>query len=482
MNREVKCFPMGEERRELVLIRDILRNNPRGMSVTQIAEAIGMNRITVARYLDVMRASGLVEMEPYGQAKVFFISRRIPVTAILDSFSDGVAALDKNGRIVDVNRKFREIAGVETDDTTFAGRLAVDMLAFLNEDGRLHDAIERAGDGVEDVFEIQVPAPGTDRIFFRVRVVPTVFTDSSPGTMLIAEDVTVWRKEESRTAVQCGLAWSLSAAQTLFEAMPPCVDTAIDLSGMDAGGAYVPDPVTGVFELIHATGISPRFARSFSRILPSSGLGTRMGSGTPSYVENLRYGERRENGTGNLRSYAVIPVRDRREVLACFLVSSSTRDTIGPGSRAVLETIAALIGNTIQRIRAQERLRESEEKYRLLFNNLDDAAYLYLIEDGAPGRIIEVNAAVCKRLGYTREELLALTPLQICDPAYERGLPEILRRLLRERRAVFKWAHRTKDGTAIPAEVNSHLLVLGGREVVLSIARDLRPKTDAIPS
>ncbi|HDS63441.1 MAG TPA: PAS domain S-box protein [Methanofollis liminatans] len=464
---------MGEERRELVAIRELLKKNPHGMSVTQIAEAIGMNRITVARYLDVMRASGQVEMEPYGQAKVFFLSRRIPVTAILDFFSDGVAALDKEGRIIDTNRKLREIAGCR--DTDLSGAHIAVLLSSLDDEGRLGEVIRRAADGNEGFFESALSVQGEDRRFFRVRVVPTVFMDSSPGSILILEDITEWKRAEEQMVAQRDLAWTLSAAQTLFEAMPPCVDTALRLSGMDAGGAYVADPETGVFDLVHATGISQRFARSFSHISPSSPMGERIRSSTPYYAENLK----KEDGgigagTWALRSYAVVPVLGGGQVIACFLVGSHIRNLIDPGSRKALETVAASIGNTIQRIRAQEGLRESEEKYRILFNNLDDAIFLHLIGNGLPGRIIEVNDTTCARLGYTREELLALTPLQINDPAYPGDLAEIMRRLLEEKHVFFEWAHLTKDGTRIPVEINAHLFTLKGEEVVIAIVRDLR--------
>ncbi|NVO67569.1 PAS domain S-box protein [Methanofollis tationis] len=454
-------------------IRGLLKKNPHGMSVTQIAEAIGMNRITVARYLDVMRASGQVEMEPYGQAKVFFLSRRIPVTAILDFFSDGVAALDKEGRIIDTNLKLREIAGCR--DTDLSGAHIAVLLSSLDDEGRLGEVIRRAADGNEDFFESALSVHGEDRRFFRVRVVPTVFMDSSPGSILILQDITEWKRAEEQMVAQRDLAWTLSAAQTLFEAMPPCVDTALMLSGMDAGGAYVADPETGVFDLVHATGISQRFTRSFSHISPSSPIGERIRSGTPYYAENLK----KEDGgigagTWALRSYAVVPVLGGGQVIACFLVGSHIRDRIDPGSRKALETVAASVGNTIQRIRAQEDLRESEEKYRILFNNLDDAIFLHLIEDGLPGRIIEVNDTTCARLGYTREELLTLTPLQINDPAYPGDLAEIMRRLLEEKHVFFEWAHLTKDGTRIPVEINAHLFTLRGEEVVISIVRDLR--------
>ncbi|MEK1829991.1 PAS domain S-box protein [Priestia megaterium] len=55
------------------------------------------------------------------------------------------------------------------------------------------------------------------------------------------------------------------------------------------------------------------------------------------------------------------------------------------------------------------RLKESELKYRTLFEYANDAIYLLEIgSDHFPSRFVEVNEAGCKRLGYTREELLSM--------------------------------------------------------------------------
>jgi DNA-binding IclR family transcriptional regulator len=53
---------------ELARIRELLREHLQGMSVTEIAGALGRNKHSVGRYLDVLRASGQVEMRTYGMA------------------------------------------------------------------------------------------------------------------------------------------------------------------------------------------------------------------------------------------------------------------------------------------------------------------------------------------------------------------------------------------------------------------------------
>ena len=53
--------------------------------------------------------------------------------------------------------------------------------------------------------------------------------------------------------------------------------------------------------------------------------------------------------------------------------------------------------------KAQEQLRESEEKYRQLFEAESDAIFLI---DNASGNILEANAAAIALYGYSREELI----------------------------------------------------------------------------
>ena len=62
----------------------------------------------------------------------------------------------------------------------------------------------------------------------------------------------------------------------------------------------------------------------------------------------------------------------------------------------------------------EKALRESEGKYRRLFEIINDAVFVHILkEDGTPGHFLEVNDIACQRLGYTRAELLQITPLEI---------------------------------------------------------------------
>lgn len=127
-----------------------------------------------------------------------------------------------------------------------------------------------------------------------------------------------------------------------------------------------------------------------------------------------------------------------------------------------------------------KHLVEREETYRQIFENANDAIYLFeLDESGLPGRILEVNQLACSRLGYTREEYLQMDPAQLDAPETDVDIPASMDRLREQRHETIELIHRAKDGTRIPVEVSSHLFHVHGKTLHLSIVRDIRERKRA---
>ena len=91
---------------ELARIRDILKQAPHGMSVTEIARALNKNNHSVGRYMDNLLVSGQVEMRLYGKAKVFTLSSRVPMDSLMGGTEDLILVLDRDNRIVRINDQF----------------------------------------------------------------------------------------------------------------------------------------------------------------------------------------------------------------------------------------------------------------------------------------------------------------------------------------------------------------------------------------
>jgi len=104
-------------RKEITIqIKDLLKKNPQGLSITEIVGAIGVNRNTAGRYLENLLVSGQVEMRRFGMAKIYMLSQRVPLSAILSISSELIVQLDSNLRIIFTNEPFLDLIGTHENE------------------------------------------------------------------------------------------------------------------------------------------------------------------------------------------------------------------------------------------------------------------------------------------------------------------------------------------------------------------------------
>ena len=130
----------------------------------------------------------------------------------------------------------------------------------------------------------------------------------------------------------------------------------------------------------------------------------------------------------------------------------------------------AIIRDVTQRRAAEQALRESEERYRLLFDGNPTPLFLF---DPVTLRFLAVNDAAMRQYGYTRDEFLEM---QITQLRPETDLPELMQHLASPlvdgaRRGTFR--HRRKDGSLLQVDVTSHAMDVGGTAARLVIATDV---------
>jgi PAS domain S-box-containing protein len=134
--------------------------------------------------------------------------------------------------------------------------------------------------------------------------------------------------------------------------------------------------------------------------------------------------------------------------------------------------IFLIVGVTVSYL--SYRLRNSENTYRNLFDNLSSAAFTIKINpDGTPGRFMDVNEMMCAAVGYTRDELLSMSPADI--------IPGIFTKLLhtgqegegKDKYGEFESFHLAKDGRKIPVEVKVHLFETESGPIILATATDM---------
>ena len=133
-----------------------------------------------------------------------------------------------------------------------------------------------------------------------------------------------------------------------------------------------------------------------------------------------------------------------------------------------------LVEDITEQKQAIEKLIESEETYKMLFNSINDAIFISeLSEETNTTKFIRVNEIACQRLGYTREELLKLTTYDINSELTRPSLAETVIKIKEKKHAIIESEHVTKDGRIIPVEISVNVTQLNGKTYFHSIARDI---------
>jgi PAS domain S-box-containing protein len=98
------------------------------------------------------------------------------------------------------------------------------------------------------------------------------------------------------------------------------------------------------------------------------------------------------------------------------------------------------------------------------------------------GRFVDVNNSVIEKLGYSKEELLLLGPVNIDHTLRQNQIENLINNIPSDKVQYFETNHITKAGETIPVEIKSTLITYKGSQLILSIARDIsdRKKADVM--
>ncbi len=168
-------------------IEELLQFKPEGMTISDIARNLDVNRNTVARYLDTLLVSGRVEMKPIGSAKVFFLSKRVPLSRVMDIASDIILLIDENYVIIQSNENFAELVGLKKED--IVGMNFKSSPFTVLSDSNLVSHMVAVLDGSHSMTTLCLQSDKGVKHFVLTSL-PTVMEDGKSGIWLLAEDIT----------------------------------------------------------------------------------------------------------------------------------------------------------------------------------------------------------------------------------------------------------------------------------------------------
>jgi PAS domain S-box-containing protein len=190
--------------------------------------------------------------------------------------------------------------------------------------------------------------------------------------------------------------------------------------------------------------------------------------------ESLPHKKGLPEGHAPITRELVVPVMREGKIKAVLGIGNKSNDYDDRDVEQV-QSLADMAWETAERKLTEEELRESEERYRSLF---DDALDMVHIVD-TEGRITDANPAELEKLGYSRDEYIGMHVKQIIHPdERERTLTSLRTVLSGKNRLAYRTLLVTREGTNIDVEINAFPQVRNG--TVVSARAIIRDITDQV--
>jgi PAS domain S-box-containing protein len=351
--------------------------------------------------------------------------------ALLHNASDIIRVLDRTGKIVFDTAASERVLGYPLGYT-----IGKSPFEFIHPDDaemvkkELSEVYSNANTGVPTEFRLR-KADGSyawvESVGKNLSGVPGI-----DGIVITTRFIDERKKSEQALQNQHNLALALTTCQTMKEALELTLDAALQAEGLDSGGIYMADPVTGALDIAVHRGLSPEFVEHTSHFDADALQVERAKTGTPFYG---RYADIRPTGKDELRdregitALASIPVLHGGNLVAIMNMASHIHDDIPILTHHLLETLATQISGALVYIHSEEALKESERRMREIVDNAPFGAHLY--ELGAERRLVFIgaNRAADSILGVRNQQFVGKTIEEAFPPLSQTDIPDAYRQV-----------------------------------------------------
>jgi PAS domain S-box-containing protein len=375
------------------LIKQILKWHPRGMTISNLTTKMKLNRNLVAKYLDMLLISGQVEMMTVGVAKVYFLSQRVPVSAMMEFSSDLIIMIDHNGKILQVNEQILVLLD-EKRESLLGKRIDEIGNPFIH-DLPITPEGKDSGGGKEIVIE-KTYLICDEKFHFRYKRVPTAFEDGNHGFTFIIENITPQKKYQEM--LEISEARYRGIVRSSGEAIIGTTE-----EGMIASWNPSAERLYGYTESEAAT-------KTLSMLVPEENSGNidallkKIAQGD--CIQRREIKMKRKDGSIIDVMITICPIKGENGAIV--------------GASSIVRDITSE--------KVEQHIREQEDRYRTLVEDLKVGIYR---STGDPkGRFVWGNTALLQILGY--QNITDLHGIEVADVFSEPdGRKELLEELYR---------------------------------------------------
>lgn len=396
--------------------------------------------------------------------------------AIIEGMNEGLVYCDPEGVIRFANRRFCAMVGYDHEE--LLGANGVDFLVASAQDRReVHAWMAACLEGEPGEHEVRLRKKSGERLWVRCVFSPVHDPEGRVvGTVALASDISEQRRALSVLSLLYNIANAAHRAATLQElcreihlSLVEAIDTTnffVALYDQEKNELTFPywvderDSYQEPLSLAGADSLCAQVIRSRCSLLVRA----------KDYDQMVASGQVRARDSRPL-VWLGVPLLDGQEVVGVMAVQSySDPYALSEKDAELLEVVSHQIASAVRRKRAEEELRQSEEMYRLLVENVNDA--ILISQDD---RFVFFNPQFARLLRYEPHELLNKDYRQVYT---ERGIALLMERQRRRQAGEevpsrYETTFRCKDGSEVDVEANVTIITYHGRPATFAVIRDI---------
>nr|MBN2278725.1 PAS domain S-box protein [candidate division Zixibacteria bacterium] len=425
-------------------LREILRK-----SGFTIVEEPGPDRVEKDdHYLAVSRTEDFIPDEPLS-------GDHFRLTTLIDTVEEGIVLTDIQGLIDIINPAALQMAGLSEEESLGKGLIDVLNIIDRGQNLTIESIVERIlGSGETVTFSGECFLIAADKSQIEIQ---GTFSPIRDGNNQITGILGVFRNVTEINLCEKEIADSETKFRLIFEHAPDALYVT-DIYGTFIDGNKRAEDLIGYKkeDLIGKKHIQSNLLAPFevtrAAILMAKNISGRA-TGPDEFIL------RRKDGSRLDLEISTVPIRIEGKI-----------------------HILAIARDITDRKRADDALRLSEKKYRQLYETMLDG---FVMTD-TNGNIFECNQAYCKMLGYSREELLRMSYLNLIPPQWHTRQKERISYGRRGNRLseIYEIEYIHKNGTVFPVEIRTQFLRddYGNPSGTWAVVRDIseRKKTEKI--
>jgi diguanylate cyclase (GGDEF)-like protein/PAS domain S-box-containing protein len=291
------------------------------------------------------------------------------------------------------------------------------------------------------------------------------------------------RDSEALLRLQHGVTRCLAEAKSVTAAVKSVLRVVCTTRGWDCGRFFAVDEALGELVCTESWGRNRALLRAFMRnsrglrMARGAGLAGRVWqTGKPLWVADVRKDARIAHPllaeSADIHGAVMFPVASAAGVLGVIAISSRGVRKPEPRLLHALHVVGRQLGEFLRR----KRIEQTQLRFRA---GMDASADMILLIDHQSMRYVDVNETVCRTLGYTREEMLAMGPQDVL-PASREELQRTYEKFIADPGTIhgMNSVYRCRDGSTVPFESTRRLLHSEDGPIIVAISRDIRKRLE----